>query len=586
VRTSLVALLVVAVAGCGGAASQDPPAPLTVVASASEIPADGITSATVTISNSRVGNIVVSTSLGILETGDGQSGTSVTLAQDGTVALRSACDATVQDGCWGRAWISAKDAALAAGGVRVDLTCEGSWCGAAATGSSGGSTGTGGSIGGGSSGGGSSGASEFDWVWSLDQISGWEMALSSTGEVSVVGSTIFERVEALSCDANSYVLLHFAVDGSLAWSKCTSASEPIANHVIMAPDGSATVEGSYSAAHDFGGGVTLPDPGSAVSPRFVARYASDGTVQWARAYDYWAENHIAGTPDGAMVVASSSYGNPDVGGAHDFVMKVSPVDGTPSWVKVPPTELTIRDVTVDGDGDVIVLLTYPFGPPDFGAGALPIAPLYLAKYAAADGALLWAKAYGNGHGLTSSYGVKGVRAGAGGHIVIGGWFSNGPVDLGGGVVEAEATLNDYLAEFDGEGTFRWMTVLREPGFAGCDYVPVADMAVLPDGSLYAVGSVMPSGDSGAHAFGTALPRYTDEAGFLAHFDATGAADEWSLYPVRAGSLTEPLRASPHALAWSGDRLATAFLLFGPESLFQDIQLMDGIVVASMPAPAP
>lgn len=150
----LVALGAAATSGCArsqpsaGGPAGDPPV---LQSSASIVPADGVSAVSLSVSGGTGYPMTVWTSLGVLSTGDGQSGRSVQLRVPGTsLALRSACDATTVAGCWGIARLVATDPASLAGFTSVSLTCPGATCQPGGTGSVSGSSGASGSGTGGS----------------------------------------------------------------------------------------------------------------------------------------------------------------------------------------------------------------------------------------------------------------------------------------------------------------------------------------------------------------------------------------------------------------------------------------------------
>jgi hypothetical protein len=255
-RSCLAALLVVVVAACGGAASQDPPERLKVEASALEIPADGATAATVTVTNSRAGGIVVSTSLGTLTTGEGQSGQSVTLPRDGAVTFRSSCDATLEDGCWGTALISATDSALASGIVRVSLACSGTACKEA--------------------GADPAGATAIDWT------QGWGSGASGSGGSGGGGGGLCTgSLEAKCVTSTSGVQVHYALGGNKINASGTSVSlrgESSASlSVDYTPDGGSverlTFTGDAALAVK-----TYTDDGNGEPPTLVTLLTCDGAA--------------------------------------------------------------------------------------------------------------------------------------------------------------------------------------------------------------------------------------------------------------------------------------------------------------------
>jgi len=112
---------------CGESAVHHPPA-LVVQPSQPSVPADGVTTVDVVISNVQAGPVTIMAELGVLATASGQSGSKVVLPGNGTVTLRSPCDARAAEGCWGQSMVTAHDGALSYGATRVSLSCPGTSC--------------------------------------------------------------------------------------------------------------------------------------------------------------------------------------------------------------------------------------------------------------------------------------------------------------------------------------------------------------------------------------------------------------------------------------------------------------------------
>ncbi len=128
--------------------------------------------------------------------------------------------------------------------------------------------------------------------------------------------------------------------------------------VASGPDGEVAVGGEFDVETRFG---TFTATSVGQRDGFVVVLEADGSVRWARAFGgRWG------------------YGGPGAQGRDDLV------DG----------------VVIDGNGDVIVS-GYAEGEVDFGAGAGPTPDYYsddetrfVAKYAGADGSLIWSKRVG------------------------------------------------------------------------------------------------------------------------------------------------------------------------------------------------
>ena len=156
---------------------------------------------------------------------------------------------------------------------------------------------------------------------------------------------------------------------------------------------------------------------------YTAKYASeDGALLWERRYNGPANGDhyptsLAVDSSGNVVVTGSSYG---IGSsAYYYTAKYAAADGALLWEKSGPSGGASR-VAVDGRGTVVVT-GYSFnssGNTDY----------YTAKYAAADGALLWEKRY-NGP-ANGNDGASSLALGPSGMVAITGSSigSNGTYD--------------------------------------------------------------------------------------------------------------------------------------------------------------
>jgi hypothetical protein len=151
--------------------------------------------------------------------------------------------------------------------------------------------------------------------------SGWESgrALAALGDGSVLvagwiqgglGPTVFGGVEpgAVSVNGRGWMdafLARYAPDGTFSW--VSHAGGPGgsagADAVIALGDGSALVGGHFEGVATVGNRATLVAPGA--RGVFVARYAPDGVLSWARVADGAALADAAAlTPDGGALVVT------------------------------------------------------------------------------------------------------------------------------------------------------------------------------------------------------------------------------------------------------------------------------------------
>jgi hypothetical protein len=138
----------------------------------------------------------------------------------------------------------------------------------------------------------------------------------------------------------SYVALaRYAPDGALRWARRTrndGGSQYFGDlRVAAVPEGGVAISGGFSRATTFGPGepgeTTLPGDAISLGVGFVARYAPDGALRWARQIGtagFIYVTAIASSPAGEVVVAGYS-GMPITfgeGGPSETTMVPAPID--------------------------------------------------------------------------------------------------------------------------------------------------------------------------------------------------------------------------------------------------------------------
>lgn len=201
------------------------------------------------------------------------------------------------------------------------------------------------------------------------------MALDPAGNVIVVGTS-----------GNDYYCAKYAAaDGALLWEQ--RYANPANN-----------IDEARSVAVDAGGNVIVAGRSYASATGFdyyTAKYAAmDGALIWERRYSALASSQfdeasaIAVDTAGDVYVTGNSYSgtNPDF-----YTAKYAAADGAVIWEKRYNGPANNNDygkaLCVDTNGDVIVVGRSSNGAND---------DYYTAKYAAADGALLWEQRYNSG----------------------------------------------------------------------------------------------------------------------------------------------------------------------------------------------
>lgn len=292
---------------------------------------------------------------------------------------------------------------------------------------------------------------------------------------SIGGSVTFGQGEpnetTVSC-ANSDMSIFVAkyqADGSLAWVR-QSAGAPGAAQAFgvgVAPDGSAIVVGGFWEQIIFGQGepsqTTMTQTGTngVDSDIFVAKYAPDGSFQWARQAG-------GAEPDQANAVAVLGDGS----------------------VLVTGTAVT---PAIFGKGEANQTTTSCGGTED----------VFIAKYAT-DGTLQWVRCAG---GLKDD-GAYGIAALADGAFLITGRFRE-TATFGAGeprqtVLRArDLDLDIFVARYRADGSLVWATSAGGPS-----QDDAFSIAALPDGSSFIAGAVSGEAIFGVAVFGKGEPKET------------------------------------------------------------------------------
>jgi hypothetical protein len=213
----------------------------------------------------------------------------------------------------------------------------------------------------------------------------------------------------------------------------------------LATDGSGNVRitGKYVGATSFAkasGSIDLP-AGSSAYRTYVAELDPSGNAIWAKAYGGAASidnGSLVSAADGSVTVVGTFQGtNVDfdgvtrsaVGGRDVFMMRLA-ANGTRTWIRTLGTasDESATGVALDGAGNPVIVGSFA-APLDFGGGSVtPIGTdLYIAGYAAANGAYRFAHKYGAGFNQFGST----VGVASDGKVAVGGYFV-GTIDLGTG----------------------------------------------------------------------------------------------------------------------------------------------------------
>lgn len=213
--------------------------------------------------------------------------------------------------------------------------------------------------------------------------------------------------------------------------------------------------GTYNGTVDFGTGPLASGSGYNI---FIAKYNSSGTCAWARSYGATGNNTgnaVAVDSAGAAYVTGAMMGTINFGGGNMtangfypdvFVLKLNS-SGTFVWAKRYNGANSDfgNGIAVGPDGTDVAVVGSVFAPTDFGLGNVSgfnTYDVFVAKHAAVDGALQWAKIFGN----TNIDEAKGVAIDSAHNILMTGSYTIS-INFGGAVTHTSAGQRDiFLAK--------------------------------------------------------------------------------------------------------------------------------------------
>ncbi len=278
--------------------------------------------------------------------------------------------------------------------------------------------------------------------------------------------------------------------------------------VAVGADGSAFVAGDFTGSPDFDpSGETLTLTAAGQFDVYLARYDENGALVWAFSLGSPLLEVVGGaaTADGGVVVVGEFDGSFDadpgsgemlltsVGSSDLFVAKYDAEDGAFLWAfSVGSTATDAATAVAAGDDGGIVVAGLFNSAADFdpGAGTTPLisaggSDAFAAEYDA-DGVFVQAFRVGGGGNDEAT----GVALGDDGGIALAGTFQETANFDPDGSAEATApsgATNAFVAAYDTDGAFRWVT----PLLSG-DNNDVAAVAADGEGNVVATGRLAAS----------------------------------------------------------------------------------------------
>jgi hypothetical protein len=339
------------------------------------------------------------------------------------------------------------------------------------------------------------------------QARSWGVATDRSGNVIVVGSfrgavDFGNGVVTSASGSFDAFIAKYTVQGTLIWVKHFGNTwDDGANAVTIDSQDNIVVTGYFGSTVDFGGTLltaTTPIFGT-VSDIFVVKYASSGSLIWAKGFG--GSNGDTGygiavdSSDSIFVAASLASADAlfgsiilaSVGGTDIALAKIS-ATGNVVWAKrLGGTGTDVpHGIAVDKSGDVLVAGEYS-GLVNFGGVAVTSAgssDIVLAKYAGADGTYRWARSIGSG-GTDIAYGVG--TDPNNGNVIITGTFG-GQIDFGGGHILTPGGI--FLAAYDSSGNNIWALTPNLPTYGASSSDIGNGVSIDASGNIAMTGEVV------------------------------------------------------------------------------------------------
>ncbi|GAA4364086.1 hypothetical protein GCM10023185_33290 [Hymenobacter saemangeumensis] len=328
-------------------------------------------------------------------------------------------------------------------------------------------------------------------------VDGYHVATDPAGNVYVAGNfttTLSLGSTTFTGNGPDGFLAKYDAQGNVLWAyQVGGAGQQNVGAVATDADGNVFVGGQFTSAVSFGA-LALSAPGTV---GYLAKFNAQGQPQWARVIG--SGSGIAGI----SAVHADAVGALRIVGAYQQTTTVGPFPltnggsrsntentflagcsstGAVLWAtSLTSTEnLYATDTALDGMGNLLLTGTL-WGTGTFGTLAVttvnPSQSAYVAKFNA-QGTLQWVQQAGGTRTFGNSEG-RAVAADATGNIYVGG-FSTGPTSFG---TLSHPDPNMYVARMDAQGNFVWVVADAQALYTDC-----RDLAVHPNGTLYAVGS--------------------------------------------------------------------------------------------------
>lgn len=277
------------------------------------------------------------------------------------------------------------------------------------------------------------------------------------------GTTTLTNASSSGTVADIFIAKYDA-NGNFQWAKSHGGSSfDFGQSICNDANGNVYLTGSFFSSAITFGTTTLTTPGV-----FVTKYASDGTVMWAKSPGGSSANSICTDINGNIFVtgefqsASMTFGTTVLnntissGSSNDiFILKYAS-NGSALWAKSAGGNKNdfCYSISIDASGNAYITGIFESATINFGTAALTNAnnsgttyDIYLVKYST-NGDVLWANAAG---GASDDFG-QGVSADTNGNIFMTGYYQSNSLLFGANSITNAGDNDIFIVKFNGIDT--------------------------------------------------------------------------------------------------------------------------------------
>lgn len=386
------------------------------------------------------------------------------------------------------------------------------------------------------------------------------MASLSDGSFAVVGRAgAGASIGDSTINAGAAFVAAFDRFGSLKWLRTFEANE--AKDVVVLPDSSVCVVGTYFNDLDFGNGVTLP--GSQWMGGFVCRFDNAGNAVWAKSFDGPDDDEIVSIgmhPDGSSLAIAGAFRNfvyfnndtlEAVGDQDLFWAKLNPA-GDVLWRRhlYGTGSVSAHAIALGSDGTV--RLAGAFNDTLYMPGAtLSQGGGFLVKYSD-ECDYLWHQAFGQAE-------TQDMAVLNNGTCILVGAFEGSTI-WAGNTLNANGSRDGFCVQYGGNGN-----LVFARGYGGANSDRINTLAVYNDSLIYLAGefagSFSFSGNNASSGASDCFVAKMDVSGNEIWCKTIGGTNGDSGYGIAilengnvgvTGTFESQVQAGPHSISSSGD----------------------------------